>query len=423
MKRRLQLAALSIGVLGILVLGFALGFRSHRDHSFPYGVLAPLLGNGPSKADYTWMVSPSRPPDTLRALGYVNSTLDSESELTGVVAHDANAAWPGWNLFHSAGSHTVQLRSMTGQIGYSWEVDFAVAHAELLDDASLLIVDKDQAIGRYDASGEQVWRYEAPVHHAPWVHDNVAYALTRYTHLEPRVHPGISVLDERVTLLDLDSGAVIEEFSLLELILDSPYAFLLPSTLDRNLGPEDGPLDLLHINQVVVLDGSLAPSNEIYAAGNLLISARHLNAVFIIDGRTREIVWIWGPSNLMQQHHPTLLETGNVLLFDNRVVTSRVLEVDPITRQVTWSWTEDGFFSPTRGSVQRLPNGNTLISESDSGYVVEIDTSGVVVWRFANPDVDARGFRSAIWRMTRFPDSHPAIQAIRAFRDIGAVAD
>jgi hypothetical protein len=52
--------------------------------------------------------------------------------------------------------------------------------------------------------------------------------------------------------------------------------------------------------------------------------------------------------------------------------------------------------------VQRLPNGNTLITESDRGYVHEVTPEKETVWRFANPDVNEEGKRMAIWRMTRF---------------------
>ena len=55
--------------------------------------------------------------------------------------------------------------------------------------------------------------------------------------------------------------------------------------------------------------------------------------------------------------------------------------------------------------MQRLPNGNTLITESDRGYVFEVSPDHDIVWRFANPDVQNDNVRIAIWRMTRYPRS------------------
>ena len=135
---------------------------------------------------------------------------------------------------------------------------------------------------------------------------------------------------------------------------------------------------------------------------------RNINTIAIVDGNTREIIWAWGPSNLTFQHQPTFLENGHILIFNNGTSTSEVLELDPMTREVVWRYAAKDFFSATRGSVQRLPNGNTLITESDRGYVFEVTPEKEVVWSFANPAVNRQGVRDPIWRMTRFqPDELP----------------
>ena len=118
---------------------------------------------------------------------------------------------------------------------------------------------------------------------------------------------------------------------------------------------------------------------------------RNINAIAILDGSTQQILWIWGPSNLALQHHPTLLDNGNILVFDNGISNSRVLEIEPSTNKIVWRYgPRKDFFSKTRGSNQRLPNGNTLITESDRGYVHEVDKEGTTVWQFANPRIDEK---------------------------------
>ena len=166
-------------------------------------------------------------------------------------------------------------------------------------------------------------------------------------------------------------------------------------------------LDILHTNHVESFDGRLAARSHLYNQGNLLISMRNINTVAILDGAAQEILWIWGPTYLTFQHHPTLLDTGNVLVFNNGTETSQVLEVDPLLNKVVWLYEEPGeFFSLSRGSNQRLANGNTLITESNTGYVLEVTPDKEIVWKFANPDVDPRTRRRAtIWRMTRFQPS------------------
>ncbi|MHC4720712.1 MAG: arylsulfotransferase family protein, partial [Planctomycetota bacterium] len=62
------------------------------------------------------------------------------------------------------------------------------------------------------------------------------------------------------------------------------------------------------------------------------------------------------------------------------------------------------FFSKRRGSCQRLPNGNTLITESDEGRVFEITRGGETVWEFYEPEIrikNKKRKRMAIYRMMR----------------------
>lgn len=48
------------------------------------------------------------------------------------------------------------------------------------------------------------------------------------------------------------------------------------------------------------------------------------------------------------------------------------------------------FWSIALSGVERLPNGNTLVCEGNSGEIWEIDSSGTEVWRYVNP-VNFRG--------------------------------
>ncbi|MFK7927057.1 MAG: hypothetical protein AB8H79_02630, partial [Myxococcota bacterium] len=66
---------------------------------------------------------------------------------------------------------------------------------------------------------------------------------------------------------------------------------------------------------------------------------------------------------------------------------SRVLEIDPNTQRVVWSYDGDEtpLISETCGTAQRLGNGNTLAVASDTGRAIEVDPSGDVVWAFVNP--------------------------------------
>ena len=102
-----------------------------------------------------------------------------------------------------------------------------------------------------------------------------------------------------------------------------------------------------------------------------------------------------GTEQLAHQHCPTMLDNGNILVFDNGMHPkgfafsfSKVLEVNPKTNEVVWQYggreVMTQFYSSTLGSCQRLPDGNTLICEGITGRIFEVNPSSELVLEFAN---------------------------------------
>jgi len=141
-----------------------------------------------------------------------------------------------------------------------------------------------------------------------------------------------------------------------------------------------------------------------------LFSSRHLNVVAVLDIETQSIKWYWGLKFIDRQHHATLLDNDNILIFDNgsRRGYSRVIEVDPATGNIQWEYKDnpkERFFSNTMGSAQRLPNGNTLITESNRGRVFEVTPEREIVWEFFSTGIDKKEQkRATMYRMIRVKD-------------------
>ena len=170
------------------------------------------------------------------------------------------------------------------------------------------------------------------------------------------------------------------------------------------LFPHGSSFDIMHANSIEILDrdiGGLAAKDKV------LISIRELDLIGIFDVDKGQLIWSWGPRIISKQHHPTVLENGNILLFDNGCDKgySRIIELDPEGMEIVWSYEADPkeeFFSPTRGSSQRLDNGNTLICESDKGHVFEVTKDGETVWQFYSTGEETKAKqRQAIYRMER----------------------
>jgi hypothetical protein len=121
----------------------------------------------------------------------------------------------------------------------------------------------------------------------------------------------------------------------------------------------------------------------------VLISMRTIDVIAILDMQTRRVDWamtgMW-----IGQHDPTLLDNGHLLVFDNLGLDtgSRVLEFDPFTQEIAWSYHGDAehpFFSKFCGTNRRLPNGDVLVTETESGRAFEVTRDGRIVWEFFNP--------------------------------------
>ncbi len=400
-------------VLTLMGGSFAWGFLTHQKGIFPHKLLRALVrktGATPP-SDETITAQNQEVKKLLAALPYVSGTFDPDSQLTGTLVDQREKAFEGLNFYGSRTEDRAFLIDMDGEVVHEWIFpSFRWQHLELLPDGGVLAVKNGKHLIRVDKDSKLLWTYPADFHHSVWVDEGDIYALISEPRLMPEYHPSVNVRDDLLVILSA-GGELKEKVSFMDLMLASPYAYLLPSVshmdFSERIASEGAVnMDVLHVNSVEVFDGRLAEESELFAKGNILTSIKHINAILILDGATREVLWLWGPTNLVLQHHPVLLDNGNILVFSNGNRNSEVIEINPLDRKVVWSYQDPGnFFTRTRGSNQRLANGNTLITESDTGYVFEVTIDGEVVWEFANPDVDAEGVRSAIWRMKRFPAS------------------
>ena len=133
----------------------------------------------------------------------------------------------------------------------------------------------------------------------------------------------------------------------------------------------------------------------VMANGDVLMSLRTTSGIIAVDRRTGGITMHIPPAIVSHQHAPVALANGHILTFDNgnfragaHVPFSRVLEIDPATNEVVWSYADpvvNMFYSPFMGNAQRLPNGNTHITESATGRLFEVTAAGEVVWEYVIP--------------------------------------
>ena len=204
-------------------------------------------------------------------------------------------------------------------------------------------------------------------------------------------------------------------------------------------------------------------SNSVHYSPELdqaVLSVREFDEFWIIDhsasteeaaGSAGDLLYRWGnpfayqqgdprtDRQLFRQHDVQWIEAGlpgegNILLFNNRVagstddLYSSVLEVKLPLRadggydwgreaEVVWSYAADGFYSLALSGVQRLPNGNTLITEGEPGRLIEVNSAGETVWEFVAswgdtsdtiPSPSDRPRHHLLFRVRKYAADYPA---------------
>jgi hypothetical protein len=218
---------------------------------------------------------------------------------------------------------------------------------------------------------------------------------------------------------------------------------------DPGMKPAGGGMgDWMHVNSISTLGPNkwFDGGDKRFHPDNIIWDGRQTNITAIIDRKTGKIVWRLGPyftatkslrniGQIIGQHHAHLIPKGlpgegNILVYDNggaagygapnpgapagidnaRRDFSRVLEIDPITLEIKWQYPAPGpgpggnrIYSAFVSSAQRLPNGNTLITEGNIGRIIEVTAEHETVWEYISPYAHRRFKFSLIYRAYRYP--------------------
>jgi hypothetical protein len=367
--------------------------------------------------------------DRLLSLPYVSGTKAPKDSPSGVIKYDKAKTCPGYRLYAIPIKSEARLIDEQGDIVHSWTGNkkHFWARVELFPSGELLVVGRDSREGndneegqkraiadssrfvmKLDWAGEVVWKRKMLAHHdvkpAP---DGNILLLTYQRVPVPEIHPEVDTRDDHVTMLD-QNGNVLESISMLDVFRDKPEIFPFYEMKPSKRGGKPW-IDLFHSNSIEwIKHENLFGKHEIYNPDNVLVCIRNQNRIAFINWPERKPVLAWGLNHISGPHDAHLLKNGNVLLFDNGLATStsRAVEVNPLTGKVAWEYRgnpPESFFTPSRGSVQRLPGGNTLIAESDKGHAIEVTSGGEIVWEFNCRVFIENDKRAAINRMICHP--------------------
>lgn len=156
-----------------------------------------------------------------------------------------------------------------------------------------------------------------------------------------------------------------------------------PASTDNGISNTE---DWTHVNDV----DKIAP-------GEYLVSPRNFDQVIVVNKSTKNVTMQLGSDGnhdvMDEQHNPTYLESENgtptILVADSE--NDRVVEYACESRHAngTCDWTlvwevGNGQFDWPR-DADRLPNGNTLVVDTQNHRVVEVTPEGEIVWEALAP--------------------------------------
>lgn len=348
---------------------------------------------------------------------------------TGLIHYSPGACHRGYTLFcNNFGSNYAYLIDMEGRVCHQWHSSEGIGYGFLLANGNLLLrthPPQDSpgpggatALLELDWESNVIWE-----HRSPWMHldferlSNGNTLALQWAVLPSEVSAQVrggfpsddgsgQMVGDLVTEVT-PTGEVVWEWKSWEHL----------SYAEDVICPLENRREWTHQNAL-----NVTPNED------LLVSFRQISTVGIVDKSSGDFRWKWGPGNISHQHHPTFLENGRVLLFDNGshhrrgVPYSRVIEVDPATNQIEWEYKAGpplSFFSPVISGAQRLANGNTLICEGSAGRMFEVTRNQEIVWEYINPFTAAGAMAAGgglpdlantVFRAHRYEAGHPALK-------------
>ncbi len=269
---------------------------------------------------------------------------------------------------------------------------------------------------------------------------------------EPKISDKL-LLDDTIIEVSWD-GKITWEWICSEHFDEMGFSEEARNTMSRNPGlmmTQGKYGDWMHINSI----STLGPNkwydigDERFHPDNIIWDGRETNITAITDRKTGKLVWQVGPDfsatealrkmgQQVGQHHAHMIPRGlpgegNILVYDNggqagygapnpgaptgnhnaRRDFSRIIEYDPTTLEVVWQYPKPGpglmntgsgyFYSSFMSSAQRLPNGNTMVTEGSDGRIFEVTAEHEIVWEYLSPYASRRQKTCMIYRAYRVP--------------------
>ena len=419
----------------VIFLAVLYGMFAYRSNIFP----APVIRDG---LNYLETFSPF-------SIGLPHNLYPLKYDQSGVEVHAPEKVAEGVTLIASSWGdydwlNGIRVIDKNGAVLHKWNINPAEVFPEsphedlakgtknfpenyfhgsyLFANGDLLFNIEYLGLVRMNSCGEILWKLPYRTHHSISRNEDGNFWVSGQTWVtadDERIalFPGLQPpFVEETAVLVAPDGEILKEISLLESIYNAGVQDQFWKT--RHISG-----DVTHLNDVEELTTAMAASFPQFEAGDLVVSMKHISAIFVLGQDDGELKWI-KDEDMLLQHDPDFEASGNIVLFDNRTDTdpslngrylggSRIIAIDPASgaTEVLYPIRDDQFFyTSTGGKHQLLENGNRLITEAIAGRVFEIDADGEMVWEWFQQPYDSE-LVAEVLEGTRYPFSEADVAA------------
>ena len=424
------LLCLLFGALFTMVFGWSVkSTLAGSDRSGRFGKAAVMVASFPTLAKSVFIDvredtdEPVRAPRSSADLsGFVELKTRHGIDVKGLVMRAEMThyqAHPGWRIL--VGAFTIDGEVKNAALALSPELEIAkvwvltedvidgkepsppnrkfIHGFEILNDGSVIFsFDGGVSLQRFDPCSSRVWAIGGSFHHSVTIDEGEEFVWTLHSN--------------EIIKVATATGEIVQRFSMDDIIAANPTIDILEIRKhdENDLGgnsrntSEKWLTDPFHLNDVDPLPIALAARFDGFEAGDLLVSARSLNLVFVVDPATLEVKW-WRIGATRRQHDPDWGWMGEFTVYDNRMSRdySQIVSITPESyrTKVLFDGRKNDFYSRIRGKHQFTEEGILIVTSPQQGRVLEINPDGEVVLEFINKKPGSNEFNyvisDAIW--------------------------
>lgn len=281
----------------------------------------------------------------------------------------------------------------------------------LLPNGDVLFTLENVGTVRLNSCREILWTQVEGNHHSIAQAEDGSFWIPGSRSESAGKYPGLKELGLETVWLDRllhvsEEGDILADISVMDLLYENNLGHII---FQYNRSSRD----VTHLNDIEPLSPSLSGEYPMFDSGDLLVSLRRLNLVFVVDPETRDIKW-YSREPFIWQHDPDFIGDGWIGIFDNNIRIgnsteegSQIVALQPhsdSTHILFQPNIVDRFYTYHRGKWQMLDNGNMLLTEEETGRALEVSAEGKPVWEWVHEPYGSKV--PSVTKATRYGLTH-----------------